>query len=99
MNGSAWGSWVAIPTVVALFVLRGRGASWLAVPALWPFTQLHYSCLAMPAARRSATLAFLLSFAIPLLPAVAVIIEAIRVTLIRVLVRDPIDQPDVTVPR
>ncbi len=95
MNGSAWGSWVAIPTVIALIVLRGRGASWLAVPALWPFTQLHYSCLAMPAARRSATLAFLLSFAIPLLPAVAVIVEAIRVTLVRVLVRAEVDKSGV----
>ena len=77
---SAWGTWwLFVPTVIALYGLRGRGASWLVIPALWPATQLHYSLLALPVARRSPILAFLLCFANPLLPAVAVIIECLRV--------------------
>jgi hypothetical protein len=84
---SAWGSWLVIPTTIALLILRGRGAAWLVVPALWPFTQLHYATIAMPAARRSPTLAFLLSFAIPMFPAYAVIVEATRVVLARLLDR------------
>ncbi len=76
---SAWGTWLMIPTAIALFMLRGRGASWLAVPTLWPSTQLHYATVAMPAAKRSPFLAFLLSFSIPLLPPVAVIAEAVRI--------------------
>lgn len=76
---SAWGQWLAIPTVIALLALRGRGASWLVVPALWPYSQFHYAAIAVPYARKSALMAFLLSFANPLLPAIAVILEAIRV--------------------
>ncbi len=71
-----------IPAVIALGVLRSRGAEWLVVPALWPFTQLHYSAIATPAARRSPFLAFLLSFGIPLLPPLAVIAEATRVIIL-----------------
>ena len=56
---SAWGTWLMIPTAIALVMLRGRGASWLAVPTLWPSTQLHYSTVALPAAKRSPFLAFL----------------------------------------
>lgn len=79
---SAWGTWLMIPVVIALGVLRSRGAEWLVVPALWPFTQLHYSAIATPAAKRSPLLAFLLSFGIPLLPPIAVIAEAARVVVL-----------------
>lgn len=74
---SAWSSWLMVPTIAALAILRGRGAEWLAVPALWPFTQLHYSVLALPAAARSPLTAFLLCFAVLYLPPIAVIILAI----------------------
>jgi hypothetical protein len=73
---SAWGSWVAIPTVAALWVLRRHLAAWLAVPALWPSTQLHYNVLALPVAVRNPMVAFLLSFAVWPLPAVAAMIAA-----------------------
>ena len=80
---SAWGAWwLFVPTLGALWGLRGRGASWLVVPALWPATQLHYSLLALPVARRSPLLAFLLCFANPLLPPIAVIAEFGRVRVV-----------------
>jgi len=78
---SAWGTWLVIPTIVALVAIRGRGASWLIVPALWPYTQLHYAAIAVPYARKSPLVAFLLSFANPLFPAFAVMLEAARVQL------------------
>lgn len=73
---SAWGTWLVIPTALALWALRRRGASWMAVPGLWPFTQLHYSCLALPVAATNPIVAFLLSFGIPLFPPVAIILFA-----------------------
>ena len=76
---SAWGSWVMVPTIVALIALVGRGAEWLTVPAIWPFTQLHYNLLALPVAAASPVVAFLLCLAVWPLPAVAAIYYAIRV--------------------
>jgi hypothetical protein len=54
---SAWGTPLAVPTALALLVLRDRGSSWLIVPALWPATQLHYACLALPVLARKPVLA------------------------------------------
>jgi hypothetical protein len=79
---SAWGTWLMAPTLVALYVLRRRGASWLVVPGLWPYTQLHYSSIALPVVARSSMLAFLFSFGIPLLPAVAIILYAAQILLL-----------------
>jgi hypothetical protein len=79
---SAWGSWLLVPTVVALIVLLGRGAEWLAVPAAWPFTQLHYNVLALPVAAVSPVVAFLLCFAVWPLPAVAAILYAVQVVVV-----------------
>jgi hypothetical protein len=76
---SAWGSWLLVPTVLALVALLGRGAEWLAVPAVWPYTQLHYNVLALPVAATSPIVAFLLSFAVWPLPAIAAIVYAIEV--------------------
>jgi hypothetical protein len=84
---SAWGTWFMIPTAIALIGLRGRGASWLAVPALWPYTQLHYAAIALPAARRSFLLAFLLCFPYAFLPAAAVVLEFLRVTYLELRAR------------
>lgn len=47
---SAWGNPILmIGVAIALTRLGPRLASWLAVPAVWPSTQLHYSTLALPA--------------------------------------------------
>lgn len=47
---SAYGTlWVMLLAGVALVALGARLAGWLAVPAMWPSTQLHYSVLALPA--------------------------------------------------
>jgi hypothetical protein len=92
---SAWGQWLAVPTVIALLALRGRGASWLVVPALWPYSQFHYAAIAVPYARKSALVAFLLSFANPLFPAIAVILEAVRVRVGERMAR-PIERVDGT---
>jgi hypothetical protein len=68
-------------------VMRG---GWLAVPALWPSTQLHYSTLALPAlarghASRTAVFVagFLLAPEVPWLPALAVLVLAIDAILQR----------------
>ena len=79
---SAWGTWLMVPTALALFSLRGRGASWLAVPGIWPYTQLHYSCIALPVVAMSPLLAFLFSFGIPALPPVAIVVYATQVLLV-----------------
>jgi hypothetical protein len=74
---SAWGTWLMVPTVLALLTVWRRGAEWLAVPALWPYTQLHYAALVLPIAARSPIVAFLLCFADPYLPAIATILYAV----------------------
>ena len=74
---SAWGTWLMVPTILALLILWRREAAWLAVPALWPYTQLHYNLLALPIAATSPPIAFLLSFAVWPLPAVATIAYAL----------------------
>jgi hypothetical protein len=50
---SAWGLpatalAMVVGALVVLAVLDRRAAAWLAVPALWPATQLHYSVFALP---------------------------------------------------
>jgi hypothetical protein len=54
----------------------------MTVPAIWPATQLHYSVLALPIAARSATVAFLLSFAVWPLPAIATLFYAAEVLIV-----------------
>ena len=76
---SAWGTWLMVPTVLALVALWRRGAEWLAVPALWPYTQLHYSVLALPVAARNFGVAFLLCFPVAYLPPLATIFYAVWV--------------------
>ena len=49
-NGSAWRLPILLPpTLVALWILRHRGAEWLAIPAVWPATQFYYGAMALPA--------------------------------------------------
>jgi hypothetical protein len=80
---SAWGSWLIVPAVLALIALWRRGAEWLAIPAVWPYTQLHYNVLALPIAAKSPIVAFLMSFAVWPLPAVAAIVYALQLFLLR----------------
>jgi hypothetical protein len=81
---SAWGTWLMAPTVIALIMLRRRGASWLAVPGLWPYTQLHYSSIALPVVAGNPMLAFLFSFGIPLFPAGAIVLYAAQMMLLEI---------------
>lgn len=74
---SAWGTWLIVPTVLALVALWRRGAEWLAVPALWPYTQLHYAALALPVAARNPVVAFMLSFPVAFLPPLATVYYAV----------------------
>jgi hypothetical protein len=49
-NGSAWQFPPLWPlAAIAIWLLRGHGAEWLAIPALWPGTQPYYHVFAMPA--------------------------------------------------
>ena len=80
---SAWGTWLLVPTALALVALRDRDAQWLAVPGLWPYTQLHYAALALPVAARSPIVAFGLSFPVALLTPLVIILYAIGVVLRR----------------
>ena len=43
--------------LIALILLGRKRAAWLAVPVLWPATQLHYRVLALPAMTPSLALA------------------------------------------
>lgn len=40
--------WLILPTVIALLAIGRADGAWLAVPALWPASQLHYGLLALP---------------------------------------------------
>ena len=49
-NGSAWRVPLLIPpTLLALWILRRRGAEWFVVPAVFPATQFYYVAMALPA--------------------------------------------------
>ena len=49
-NGSAWRVPLLIPpTLLALWILRRRGAEWFIVPAVFPATQFYYVAMALPA--------------------------------------------------
>ena len=66
-------------TVAALLILAlrdRRAAGWLAVPAVWPSSQFHYSTMALPV--MSPLLAVLLSIPHLRLPPVVIILEVAR---------------------
>ena len=66
-------------TVLALLILAlrdRRAAGWLAVPAVWPSSQFHYSTMALPV--MSPLLAVLLAYPELRLPPVAIIAEVAR---------------------
>ena len=69
--------WLVPPTIIAVgylaFVDR-QAAGWLAIPALWPSAQFHYSVMALPVMRLWP--AFLFAAPIYGMPAVAVMLHA-----------------------
>lgn len=75
---SAWGTWFMVPTLIALWVLRTRGASWLVVPALWPNTQTHYGAMSLPVVRHYPIAAAIIGLASPLAPPLAVVVVALQ---------------------
>jgi hypothetical protein len=75
---SAWGTWLAIPVIAALWLQRRRGAEWLIVPALWPNTQGHYAAMSLPVVRHYPLAAAMIGLNIPLAPPLAVIAVAVE---------------------
>jgi len=77
-NGSAWRLPILIPpTLLGLWVLRRRGAEWLAVPAVWPATQFYYVSMAMPAVIAEPLAAAALALPLPLMTPVLVMVLAV----------------------
>jgi len=73
---SAWGlppSAIALVAgaLLVLFFLHRKAAAWLAVPALWPASQLHYSAFALPVI--SPFMAFVLAIPQHGIPALVVV--------------------------
>jgi hypothetical protein len=77
---SVWGTVFMLPTIVALFVLGRVRAGWMIVPAMWPSTQPHYSCLAIPVIKESRMFAAIVAVPIPGSAAVGCIYWAIVLT-------------------
>ncbi len=76
-DGSAWRLPILIPpTILGLWILRRRGAEWLAVPAIWPATQFYYVAMALPAVVKRPLLAAVFALPAPLLVPIAVIAMA-----------------------
>jgi hypothetical protein len=73
---SAYGNWPLFAiTAVAVVSLR-RDGGWVAVPALWPSTQLHYAAMSLHVAARSPLLALGLALPITYAPPIAVLAYA-----------------------
>lgn len=75
---SAWGTWWMVPTVLALWVMRRKGAEWLVVPGLWPHTQIHYGAMSLPVMRRYPVAAAIVGLGTPLAPPIAIILIALQ---------------------
>jgi hypothetical protein len=80
---SAWATWFMVPTLMALWVLRRRGAEWLVVPAIWPNTQTHYGAMSLPALSKFPVAAAIVGLGTPLAPPLAVVIAAAQAVLER----------------
>jgi hypothetical protein len=80
-NGSAWRLPVLIPfVVIALWILRRRGAEWFVVPALFPATQFYYVAMALPALVGRPIVAALLALPMVLMtPIVVMCLAAMEV--------------------
>lgn len=73
-NGSAWRVPILVPpTLLALWILRRKGAEWFAVPAAWPATQVYYVSMVLPMVVGRPILAALMAPPVPLMTPVVVI--------------------------
>jgi hypothetical protein len=77
---SAWGLplfslLVVVAALVVLALVDRRSAAWLAVPALWPASQIHYSTFALPVI--TPALAFVLAIPQQGIPALVVVALAV----------------------
>ena len=72
-NGSAWRVPILVPpTILALWILRHKGAEWYATPAVWPATQFYYVSMVLPMVIGRPILAALLATPVPLMTPVVV---------------------------
>ncbi|MBA3236544.1 MAG: hypothetical protein H0T59_11250 [Chloroflexi bacterium] len=90
-NGSAWRYPILlVPTLLALWVLRHKGAEWYLVPAVWPATQFYYVAMAMPAVVRRPVAAAALALPVPLMaPAVVMGLAVLELRRSRVTAVQP----------
>jgi hypothetical protein len=73
-NGSAWRVPILVPpTIVALWILRRKGAEWYTMPALWPATQFYYVSMVLPMVVKRPILAALLATPVVLMTPIVVI--------------------------
>ncbi len=73
---SVWGNPVAMLAAGVAIIATLPASLPLAIPALWPYAQLHYGVVAMPLAARSRVLALGLALPVPGLAAVATMVWA-----------------------
>ena len=91
---------IAVPAVLALLVLDRKAAGWLAVIALWPASEFHYSIFALPvlvteAPVVAAVLAAALALPVPGIPVlVMVAVASLRVRAWANARRADLAQPD-----
>lgn len=82
-DGSAWRAPILIPFVLlALWILRRRGAEWYAVPALFPATQFYYVAMALPAIVGRPIVAAALALPMVLMAPIVVIVLAAHLVLV-----------------
>ena len=67
---------ICVVALVLLALRDRRAAGWLAVPAIWPSSQFHYSTMALPV--MSPLLAVLLAYPYLQLPPVAIVLDIVR---------------------
>jgi hypothetical protein len=67
---------VTLAALIVLAVRDRRAAGWLAVPAVWPASQFHYSTMALPV--MSPLMAVLLAYPMLRLPPVVIVLEVVR---------------------
>jgi hypothetical protein len=78
-NGSAWRFPILLPpTLIALWVLRRKGAEWFVVPAAFPATQFYYGSTVLPVVAGRPLLAAVLALPVPLMTPAIVIFLALR---------------------
>jgi hypothetical protein len=73
----AWRLLFVAPALIAMWYLGRERAGWLAVPALWPSSQPHYNCLAMPVLREHRLAAAVATVPLPGVAGIAAVVLAL----------------------